>query len=312
MRLIGGVAPKDVYVLKPVKCSARLIVGVKMMDKEKSLVVFQDKKIRRVWHNEEWNFSVVDIVGALTNSPGPRNYWKVLKHRLNEEGGFETVTNCNQLKMPAEDGKLRETDCANTSTLFRLIQSIPSPKAEPFKQWLAKTGYERIQEIENPELIQDRAKNYYEMKGYPKEWIEKRLRGIAIRQELTDEWKNRGANPEKDFGILTNEISKATFGKTTQEYKEFKSLQKKNQNLRDHMTDWELILTMVGEKATTDITTAKNDQGFVPLKVSANEGGEIAGNTRKELEKKIGKSIVSTENFLDLNKPKKLESKQKE
>ncbi len=266
------------------------------MDKDKALVVFQDKKIRRVWYNDEWYFSVIDIVDVLTESSDARNYWKVLKHRLIEEGS-EVVTNCNQLKLPASDGKYYETDCANTKSLFRLIQSIPSPKAEPFKLWLAKVGYERVQEIENPELGQDRIKQYYELKGYPKDWIDKRLRGIAIRQELTDEWKLRGVNQDKEFAILTNEISKAAFGKTIQEYKEFKGLTKKNQNLRDHMGDWELILTMIGEKATTDITIAKEDNGFEECKVSAEEGGQIASNTRKEIEQKVGKSILSSDNY---------------
>ncbi|MFA4887549.1 MAG: BRO family protein [Candidatus Nanoarchaeia archaeon] len=275
------------------------------MEKNNHLVVFQDKNIRRIWHQEEWWFSVVDIVGILSESEDPRTYWKVLKHRLNEEGGSQTVTNCNQLKLPAEDGKLRETDCVNTEGAFRIIQSIPSPKAEPFKLWLAKTGYERIQEIENPELGQDRIKHYYEMKGYPKDWIDKRLRGIAIRQDLTDEWKQRGVAEDKDFAILTNEITKATFGKTVQEYKEYKNVPKKNQNLRDHMTDWELILTMIGEKATTDITAVKNSQGLEECKESAQEGGQIASNTRKELEQKTKKSLVSKSNFLHLTPSKK-------
>ena len=279
------------------------------MTENNKLVVFQDKDIRRIWHKEEWYFSVVDVVSALTESKDPRNYWKVLKHRLTQEGS-EMVTKCNQLKLIAADGKYYETDCANTETLFRLIQSVPSPRAEPFKLWLAKIGYERIQEIENPELGQDRVKEYYELKGYPKDWIEKRLRGIAIRQELTDEWKNREVTEEKEFAILTNEISKATFGKTVQEYKEFKGLDKKNQNLRDHMSDWELILNMIGEKPTTDITKAKDSKGFQECKDSAHEGGEIAYHTRKELEQKTGKSIVTGENFLSLEEnKKKLEEK---
>ena len=186
-----------------------------------------------------------------------------------------------------------------------IIQSIPSKKAEPFKLWLAQVGYERIEEIENPELAQDRVKQYYEMKGYPKDWIDKRLRGIAIRQDLTDEWKNRGIEEEKDFAILTNEISKATFGKNTEEYKKFKGLSRKNQNLRDHMTDWELIFSMLGEKATTDITIAKDAMGFPKLKSTAKEGGDVAKNARKELERKTGKSIVSNENYLHLEEEKK-------
>ncbi len=270
------------------------------MSQESALVVFQDKQIRRVWHKEEWHFSVVDIISALTDSPSPRQYWGVLKGRETQ-----LLTFCLQLKLPAEDGKLRETDCASTKSMFRIIQSIPSPKAEPFKQWLAKVGYERTQEIENPELAQNRAREYYKMKGYPADWIEKRIRGIAIRQELTDEWKKRDVGSENEFAILTNEISKATFGKTVQEYKAFKNIPQKNQNLRDHMTDWETILTMVGEKATTDITISKDSKGFDECKDSAQKGGKIAHNTRKELERETGKSIVSNENFLHLAESKK-------
>jgi len=281
------------------------------MNKENAMVVFEGKKIRNQWYNNEWYYSVIDVIGILTNSEDPRNYWKVLKYRLNGEGS-ESVTKCNQLKLQASDGKFYETDCANTQNMFRIIQSIPSLKAEPFKLWLAQIGYERIQEIENPELAQDRAKEYYELKGYPKDWVDKRVRGIAIRQELTDEWKNRGIKENRDFAILTNEISKATFDKTIEEYKQFKGLpSKKNANLRDYMTDWELILTMVGEKATTDITKARDSKGMPRCKESAKAGGNIAKNTRKELEKKIGKSILSKENYLDLQsrKQKKLEKK---
>ena len=274
------------------------------MDKDKALIVFQDKKIRRIWNNDEWYFSVVDVVEALTDSLNPRNYWNMLKKREIEHG-TELSTLCVQLKLPSSDGKSYGTDCANTESLFRIIQSIPSRKAEPFKRWLAKVGYERIQEIENPELAQDRVKEYYELKGYPREWIDKRLRGIAIRQDLTEEWKGRGIKEQGDFAILTNEISKAAFNKTVQEYKQFKGLTKKNQNLRDHMTDWELILNMVGEKATTDITISKDSEGLEECKESAAEGGTIAKNTRKELEQKIGKSIVSKENYLNLTQRKK-------
>ena len=269
------------------------------------LSVFEGKNVRRIWHKDEWWFSVVDVVGVVTESPDARNYWKVLKHRLLEEGSNETVTKCNQLKLPAEDGKLRETDCANTEVLFRLLQSIPSSKAEPFKLWLAKTGYERIQEIENPELGQNRIKQYYELKGYPKDWIDKRLRGIAIRQELTDEWKQRDVTQETEFAILTNEISKATFGKTVEEYKQHKGLQKPNQNLRDHMNDLELIFTMLGEKATTEITITKDAQGFDECKVSAKKGGKIAQNARKELEQETGKAVTAPDNYLHLAKNKK-------
>ena len=265
------------------------------MDSKEALVVFEGTKIRRLWHDNEWFYSVSDIIEVLTDSKDELAYWRKLKQREPQ-----LVTICHGLKLPAADGKLRYADCVNTKNAFRLIQSIPSPKAEPFKQWLAKVGYERIQEIENPELAQDRIKEYYELKGYPEDWIDKRLRGIAIRQDLTDEWKTRGIQEQKDFAILTNEISKATFGKTIGEYKKFKGLEKDSQNLRDHMTDWELILTMVGEKATTDITISKDSLGFEECKDSAVEGGTIAENTRKELEEKTGKSVISSENYLHI------------
>ena len=274
-----------------------------MADTPQGLIVFEHKNIRRVWFNDEWYYSVVDIVHVLTDSPTPRQYWGKIKER-----GFiqlELSPIWVQLKIPAEDGKLRFTDCVTTKNAFRLIQSIPSKKAEPFKMWLAQVGKERIEEIENPELAQDRVKEYYELKGYPKEWIDKRLRGITIRQDLTGEWKNRGVQEEKDFAILTNEISKATFGKTVGEYKQFKGLKKPNQNLRDHMNDWELILNMVSEKATTDITIAKDAKRFPKLKQTAKEGGDLAKNTQKKLEQKIGKSVVVPENYLYLSEKKK-------
>ncbi|MCK4996759.1 Bro-N domain-containing protein [Candidatus Pacearchaeota archaeon] len=272
------------------------------MEDGKKLVIFQDKKIRRIWHNNEWYFSVSDIIAVLTNSIDPVAYWRKLKQRLNEEGD-KTVTNCHGLKMLAPDGKLRFTDCANTRSLFRIIQSIPSKKAEPFKQWLAQVGYERIEEIQDPELGQNRIKEYYQLKGYPKEWIDKRLRGIAIRQELTDEWKNRDIKMQKEFAILTNEISKATFGKTIGEYKDFKGLDK--ENLRDHMSDWELILTMFGEKATTDITKEINSRGFEECQDSAKEGGNAAKEARESVEKRLGKSVISNENYLSKQKENK-------
>jgi len=280
------------------------------MEPEKALVVFQGKKIRRTWHNNEWWFSVVDVAGALAESEDPRNYWKVLKHRLVQEGANETVTNCNQLKLPAEDGKLRETDCANTKTLFRLIQSIPSKKAEPFKQWLAQVGYERIQEIENPELAQKRMKDVYKQKGYSDDWIEKRVRGIAIRDELTDEWKKRGVLKEREYSILTSEISKATFGMTPSEYKKFKGLKK--ENLRDHMNDLELIFTMLGERVSTEITRKEDAQGYIKVEDAAKRGGRVAGNARKETEQELGRPIISGENYLSgPEKKKKLEDKSK-
>ena len=270
------------------------------------IAIFKGKTIRRKFVNDKWFFSVIDVVGALTESEDPRNYWKVLKHRLNEEGS-EAVTFCNQLKLKSGDGKEYETDCANTEGIFRIIQSIPSKKAEPFKRWLAKIGYERIQEIENPELAQERMKQLYEQKGYSKDWIEKRLRGIAIRQELTDGWKNRGIKEEIEFAILTNEISQATFGKTIEEYKKLKKLNR--ENLRDHMDDLELIFTMLGEAATTKIAKTKEAKDFEENKFAAKQGGEVAGNARKELELKSGESIISEENFLDA--PEKLKKKKK-
>jgi len=266
------------------------------MDQNKALVVFQGKKIRRIWNNDEWWFSVVDIVGVLTDSEDSRNYWKVLKHRLKEEGS-EVVTKCNQLKLAASDGKYYETDCANTESIFRIIQSIPSKKAEPFKQWLAKVGYERVQEIENPELAQKRMKEIYKAKGYSEDWIEKRVRGIAIRDELTDEWKKRGVETDKEYAILTAEISKATFGLTPSEYQKLKGLKK--ENLRDHMNDLELIFAMLGERVTTEITKSKDAQEFDECEVAAKEGGEVAGNARKDAERRIGKPIITDENYLE-------------
>lgn len=269
------------------------------MDDNK-IILFDDRKIRRIWHNDEWYYSVVDIIGALTDSSNSNNYWKVLKHRENQ-----LVTICNQLKLPSSDGKYYETDCVNTKSALRLIQSIPSPKAEPFKRWLAKVGYERIQEIEDPELAQERMKELYEQKGYSKEWIDKRLRGIAIRQELTDEWKNRGVDKNIEYAILTNEISKATFGKTVGEYKQFKELGL--ENLRDHMTDLELIFSMLGEKVTTEITQNEEATGFLECKGAAKRGGRVAGKARVDAEKEIGKPIVSKENYLiEPEKQKKL------
>jgi len=273
------------------------------MDQEQALVVFKDTKIRRIWFNDEWWFSVIDIIGLLTQTDRARKYWSDLKSKLQEEG-FEVSEKIGQLKLLAEDGKFRETDCATTKNMFRIIQSVPSPKVEPLKQWLAQVGYDRVQEIENPELVQKRMKELYKSKGYSDDWIEKRVRGIVIRDELTDEWKQRGVEEQREFAILTNEISKATFGKTVGEYKQFKGLQKSNQNLRDHMNDWELILTMVGEKATTDITVAKDARIFPELKQTAKEGGEIAQNMRNELEQKIGKSVISSENYVHLSEQK--------
>jgi len=268
---------------------------------ENKIVVFESKKIRRIWHNEDWYFSVVDVCGALTDSPDAGAYWRKLKQRLNKEGS-EVVTFCHGLRLEAPDGKKYATDCANTKSMFRIIQSIPSPKAEPFKQWLAQVGYDRVQEIENPELAQERMKELYELKGYPKDWIDKRLRGLAIRQNLTDEWKDRGIKTERDYAILTAEISKATFGITPTEYKTLKGLTKKNQNLRDHMTDLELIFTMLGEKVTTEISQKEKPETFDKSKKVAKRGGRVAGTARKETEKELGRSVVTGKNFLPLSK----------
>ena len=266
------------------------------MNENKALVVFQNKKIRRTWFNDEWWFSVVDVIGALTESSRARKYWSDLKTKLLEEG-FKVSEKIGQLKLMAEDGKIRLTDCANTRNMFRIIQSIPSPKAEPFKQWLARVGYERVQEIQDPELAQKRMKELYRQKGYSDEWIEKRVRGIAVRDELTDEWKKRSVKEDREFAILTAEISKATFGMTPQEYQKFKGL--KQENLRDHMNDLELIFTMLGERVTTEITRNKEAEGLDECKDAAKDGGKVAGNARKDAEKKIGKTIITNENYLE-------------
>lgn len=271
------------------------------MSEETNIKLFEDSKIRSVWNEDEqqWYFSVVDVVAVLTDSPTPRQYWGKIKDR--EFVKLQLSPIWVQLKMQSSDGKFYNTDAANVKALLRIIQSIPSPKAEPFKQWLSQVGYERILEIENPELAQERMKELYEKKGYPKDWIDKRLRGIAIRQNLTDEWKARGITKENDYAILTAEISKATFGLTPSQYKEVKGLSKKNQNLRDHMTDLELIFTMLGERVTTEISQQENPESFDDNKKVAQRGGKVAGVARKETEKELGHTIISSQNYLDLN-----------
>lgn len=264
------------------------------------LIIFQSKNIRRIWIDDEWYYSVVDIVGALTGSSNSRDYWYRLKKRVGDEEKMELSTICRQLKLTSNDGKKYNTDCANTEGVFRIIQSIPSPKAEPFKRWLAKVAKERLDEIENPELAQDRMKEIYEQKGYPKDWIDKRLRGIAIRQNLTDEWKERGIKERRDYAILTAEISKATFGMTPSEYAAFKNLPVKSKiNLRDNMDDLELIFAMLGERVTTEISKEEKPETFRANKSVAKRGGKVAGNARKETEKELGRSVVSEKNFLD-------------
>lgn len=258
---------------------------------EKSLIIFKEKQIRRTWHNEEWWFSVVDIVAVLTDSLDPAGYIKDMRRRDEElsKGWGQIAT-----PLPIQTiGGIQKINCTNIEGAFRIIQSIPSPKAEPFKKWLAKVGYERVKEIENPELAQERMKILYEQKGYSKDWIDKRLRGIAIRQNLTDEWKERGIASEKDYAILTAEISKATFGMTPAEYKNFKNIPTKSKaNLRDNMTDLELIFTMLGEKVTTEISTQEKPENFTKSKKVSKRGGTVAGNARKATEKELKRSVI--------------------
>lgn len=267
---------------------------------DSKIVVFQDKQIRRAWMNKQWYFSIADVVEFLTDSVDVKQYIKRMRQRdplLNRNWG----TICTPVAMIAADGRRRSVQAADVKGLFRIIQSIPSPKAEPFKQWLAQVGYERVQEIENPELAQERMKAVYEAKGYPKDWIDKRLRGIAIRQNLTDEWKERGIREERDFAILTAEIARATFGVTPSEHRAIKGLTKKGQNLRDHMTDLELIFTMLGERVTTEISQQEKPDTFAESKRVARRGGNVAGVARKETERELGHSVVSGQNFLDKN-----------
>lgn len=270
---------------------------------ETQLAVFKGKKIRRIIHKNEWWFSIIDVIEVLTGTERPRKYWNDLKKKLADEGYNELSDKIGQLKLRSADRKLYNTDCANTETMFRIIQSIPSPKAEPFKRWLAKVGYDRVQEIEDPELATKRTRALYKAKGYSDDWIEKRMRGIAIREELTDEWKKRDVKEKKEYEILTAEIAKAAFGVTPGQHKNLKGL--KRQNLRDHMTDLELIFSMLGEAATTEITQADDAKGFSENKKSARKGGDVAGKARKDLEKKTGKRVVSNENFLTTPEKKK-------
>ena len=265
------------------------------------VILFQEQAIRRSWHENEWWFSVVDVCGVLTGSVDPGAYWRKLKQRLVAESG-QPVTFCHGLKLTATDGRQRVTDGANTEGLFRIIQSIPSPKAEPFKRWLAQVGYERVQEIENPELASARARELYQSKGYPKDWIEKRLRSMAVRGELTEEWKARGVQEGKEYAILTAEIARATFGVTPGAHKQLKGLGavKTGNHQRDHMTDLELIFTMLGEAGTTEIARKLDAQGFDPNRRAARQGGTVAGNARRELEAKTGAPVLSKKNYLGL------------
>ena len=275
-----------------------------LMDTNTKIAIFKGKEIRKIIRKNEWWFSVIDVVEALTESSIPKRYWSDLKAKLILEGFSEAYEKIVRLKMEASDGKMRETDCANTEGMFRIVQSIPSPKAEPLKRWLAKVGYERIQEIEDPELATKRTRILYKLKGYSESWIEKRMRGIAIREELTDEWQKRGAKEQREYEILTAEISKASFGVTPSEYKKLKGL--KRENLRDHMDDFELIFTMLGERSTTEIHRNENSLGLPKLRADAKAGGDIAGGARKKLEQRLGRSVVSKKNFKKLPEKKRL------
>ncbi len=257
------------------------------------LKLFEDKKIRTHWDEEEeqWYFSVIDTIEVLTESKNPRDYWFKMKLRVKTEAGFELSTNCRQFKLKANDGKLRLTDIANVQSLLRIIQSVPSPKAEPFKQWLAKVGSERIDEINDPEIGIERLMETYLKKGYSKEWVNQRLKSIEVRKELTDEWENRGVKKGEEFAILTDEITKGWSGFTTKEYKNLKDLKK--ENLRDNMTNLELVLNMLAEATTTEISKEKEPKTFSQSKKIAQQGGKIAGDTRKAIEEKSGKKIVT-------------------
>ncbi len=273
------------------------------MTKETAIKLFQEQRVRVHWDNEQekWYFSIIDVIGILTDNDhqGARNYWKVLKHRLKKEGN-ETVTNCNRLKMQAIDGKMRMTDVADTEQILRLIQSVPSPKAEPFKLWLAKVGYERIEETEDPEKAFERAMETYLKKGYSKNWINQRLKSIEVRKELTDEWEQRGVKKGIEDAILTDEITKAWTGMTTREYKDFKNLKK--ENLRDNMTNLELVLNMLAEASTTEISKEQQPATLQENKEVAQKGGKVADVARKQLEKNTGKKVISSLNAKKIQK----------
>ena len=278
------------------------------MEQDNKIVLFQEKQVRRIWYNGHWYFSIVDVIAVLTDSPAPNTYWEKVKKRMKTEMLNELSPNWGRLKMLAADGKMRSTDTANTEGLFRIIMSVPSPKAEPFKLWLAQVGTERMEEIENPELGIERIRELYKAKGYSSEWIEMRLRSIDIRKQLTDEWNQRGVEEGTEYSILTAEIAKATFGLTPSEHKQLKSLDK--QNLRDHMTNMELIFTMLGEESTRQIAVQDDAQGFNDNHDAAQQGGKLAGEARKRVEKDKRVKVVSSDNFLkqieDAEKKKEL------
>ena len=274
-----------------------------------NIKLFENKKIRSAWqeNEEQWYFSIIDVAEVLSGTDNPRRYWSDLKRKLKKEGFLQLYEIIVQLKLESDDGKKYSTDCANTKNLLRIIQSIPSPKAEPFKQWLAQVGAERLEEIADPEKAAKRIRETYRAKGYSDEWIEKRVRGIAVRDELTDEWKKRGVQEQKDYAILTAEISQATFGLKPSEHKKFKDLANPQDNLRDHMTDLELIFTMLGEASTTEIAKVTDTQGFEENKTAAKKGGKIAGDARKKLEQETGRRVVSQTNYKHLAQSKKKE-----
>ena len=277
------------------------------MDETTKIAIFKGQKVRKTIYNNEWWFVVEDVVVVLTDSPNPKDYINKMRRRDNElSKGYGQIV--HTLPVETQGGKQR-MNCANTEGVFRIIQSIPSPKAEPFKRWLAKVGYERVQEIEDPELATKRTRALYKAKGYSDDWIEKRMRGIQVREQLTNEWKNRDVGGDKEYGILTAEISKAAFGMTPSEYKKFKNL--KRENLRDHMTDLELIFSMLGEASTTEIAKNKNTRGFFQNKKAAHEGGAVAGNARKELERKSGKRVSTNQNYLNIGQSRILIKKSK-
>ena len=277
------------------------------MVKFSKIAIFEGKRIRSHWDvkQEKWYFSVVDVVAILSGSVNPRNYWKVLKNRLKKEGS-EVVTKCNQLKMQSSDGKYYLTDAADTETMLRILQTIPSPNAEPFKLWLARVGYERIEETHDPELAINRALQTYLRKGYSKDWINQRLKSIEIRKVLTDEWENRGVKGMDEFAILTDDITLAWAGMSTKQYKNFKGLKK--ENLRDNMTNLELVLNMLAETATTEISGKRQPKTFPENRKVAKEGGTIAGNARRQIEKKTGKKVITKNNYFSLKQQQKLKS----
>jgi hypothetical protein len=275
---------------------------------QKQIVLFEEKEVRRTWHDEQWYFSVSDVVQVLTDSNDVKQYIKKMRSR-DEELSVNWGTICTPLQVTSKDGKQREENMAQLQGIFRIIQSIPSPKAEPFKQWLARVGQERIEEIQDPERAIVRAKKIYEGKGYNDDWIAKRMRGINVRNTLTDEWKNKGMKEGLEFAILTNEIYRGTFEMDAKQIKEFKSLSNPD-NPRDHMSELELILTMLGEASTTELSKKENPDGFLQNKVVARKGGNVAGKARKELEKQLGKKVITKDNFLG-NNQKQLKAKNK-